>query len=93
MSELMTHDEQLALWVEGKSVHGAGKYGDCCPDFSCCKPELLAPYETRVAFRDATPAERTTILSGFLGAAIELAGKKKVHIVTGDDSETKKEPS
>ena len=30
---------QLILWVLGFSIHN--KYGDeCCPDFSCCAPEL-----------------------------------------------------
>ena len=35
----ITVNIQLILWVLGISIHNM--YGDeCCPDFSCCVPEL-----------------------------------------------------
>jgi len=48
----MKHIEQLNLWVEGQSIHN-DELGECCPDFSCCRPELLAPKEVREIFRHA----------------------------------------
>lgn len=53
--------------------------GECCPDFSCCRPELLAPPEVRRAFRAASLKEREKFLSQFLAALLELE-EKKVHI-------------
>lgn len=47
------------------------KGGECCPDFSCCRPELLAPREVREAFAAASEQERMRYLAMFLGAAIE----------------------
>lgn len=80
----MTPDEQLRLWVEGNSVHNDDdEGGECCPDFSCCRPELLAPREIREAFVRAGAAERHKYLYGFLGAA--LAGyTKRVHVAGQD---------
>lgn len=50
----MTPKEQLKLWVKGKSVHSKTKNEDeCCPDFSCCHPYLLAPLHERQAFSEA----------------------------------------
>lgn len=43
----MTPNEQLELWVRGKSVHNDER-DECCPDFSCCSPELLAPEHERI---------------------------------------------
>ena len=45
----MKPEEQLKLWVEGKSVHNQ-ESNECCPDFSCCQPQLLAPKHERKAF-------------------------------------------
>ena len=42
--------EQLYYWVEGVSLH----YGkECCPDFSCCIPELRAPKRVRERYLEA----------------------------------------
>ena len=48
----MTSDEQLAAWLEGNSFHNNDR-DECCPDFSCCDPELLADKKTRQAFVNA----------------------------------------
>lgn len=45
----MDKEEQLELWLDGKSVHNI-ETDECCPDFSCCRPELLAPIEIREIF-------------------------------------------
>lgn len=49
-------EEQLDLWLAGFPVHnlaGFDKNGDCCPDFSCCDLQLLAPLKVRIAFATA----------------------------------------
>ena len=70
----MTNKEQLQKWVDGESIHnmsmtGNDKDGMCCPDFSCCQPELLAPKDTRLAFQTAylsgDQATMDKMLSGF----------------------------
>lgn len=87
----ITRDEQLAKWLGGESIHRASTFelthangdvteltgGECTPDFSCCQPELLASEETRRAFVSATEKERVEFLGVFLGAAFELAAKKR----------------
>lgn len=67
----MTTDEQLAAWLNGNSVHAE----QCCPDFSCCEPSLLADEATRRAFVDH-PESRDQMCMMFLGAAFASAGKK-----------------
>jgi len=65
---------QLALWVEGQSVHD-DEHEQCCPDFSCCKPHLQAPKDERWAFlvahmtEDYETCDRLTI--GFLERAMD----------------------
>lgn len=84
----MTPDEQLDEWVKGNPIHNKDR-DECCPDFSCCEPDLLAPENVRIAFRDADEATRTQMLSMFLGQLIELKtrnGGPVVHIA-GDTPE------
>ena len=80
-----TSDEQLTLWLNGTSVHLRSKrHGEsyqCCPDFSCCKPELLAPTSVRRAYVNK-PAEREGMLIKFLGAMIGSA-MTEVYITDG----------
>ena len=71
----MTIDQQLALWCFGIPVHNLER-DECCPDFPCCQPELLANEQTRIAFRD-NPDKRDEFLMMFLGAAVALATKNK----------------
>lgn len=81
----MTADEQLAEWVKGNSQCPNDR-DECCPDFSCCQPELLADEATRIAFADATEETRFSMLGGFLGAAMEKAAEgKNVYIAGVDD--------
>lgn len=75
----MTIDEQLEKWVAGKPIHNHSRPmlgGECCPDFSCCKPDLLAPAETRLAFKNGDQATRNKMLVGFLAAMLRAEGYK-----------------
>lgn len=47
----MNNEEHLDLWIGGRSEHD--DEGLCCPDFSCCFPELLWPVEERRVFKAA----------------------------------------
>lgn len=62
-------EETTKEWLEGQGVGGlmftqqhpdalgvckVNVFGhECCPDFSCCKPELLWPKDVRQSFYDA----------------------------------------
>ena len=82
----MTSEEQLDLWVNGTPRHMGGKgSGHCCPDFSCCRPDLLAPREVRELFAAATKSRNYQVTDrmmmeflakGFaqLGAKVHIAG-------------------
>jgi len=86
----MTEDEQLELWRAGTPVHNYDKTvngiklegGECCPDFSCCTPELLAEPEEREAFYNATDEVRHELLFMFLGKLMKYKGLN-VNIVDG----------
>ena len=82
--EIESSDYQLTEWVAGRPQHNyaVGSGGECCPDFSCCQPELLVDKETREAFRDASELVRLEMLGMFLGAMLDGEGKN-VHIAGG----------
>lgn len=86
----MDDNYQLDQWVDGNSLHDDSKSdgGECCPDFSCCRPELLVSRETRETFRDATDEERAVFLMSFLQAAIakylESKNAPKVVCISAD---------
>ena len=71
----MTRDEQLQLWLIGQPVHNHD-LGECCPDFSCCCPELLARVEVRRAFVAANEAAREAYLLSFLVGAVGAISKE-----------------
>lgn len=88
----MTLDEQTQRWLAGESVHRIGtcdivdaagnvvetrSIDECTPDFSCCKPALLADEVTRKAFVEASESERMKFLGTFLGAAFALANEER----------------
>jgi len=80
-----TYDDQLTAWVAGEPGHFGAQ---CCPDFSCCKPEFLQPVEVRRAFQLADESGRKKYLMAFLGAAIAQARPdKRVHITDGSEPE------
>lgn len=79
------YKKQLAFWVEGTSIHMPN--GICCPDFSCCMPELKAPKEERELFQQLYLAKKYNeyekMLMMFLGRALPLITDKKVYIAGG----------
>lgn len=82
----MTIDEQLAEWLKGNPIHNDSR-NECCPDFSCCQPDLLVDLQTRQAFVNANEELRMSMLGMFLGNAIAKIGiEKRVHIAGCDSS-------
>lgn len=83
-----SYDEQLTRWVSGESVHVAARGNledtECCPDFSCCRPQLLQPVEVRRAFVAADSGKRNEFLMAFLGGLFSNAAPDvSVHITDG----------
>lgn len=76
----MNAEKQLELWVEGKSVHD-DEQDWCCPDFSCCQPDFLAPEHERRIFLEAYQRGNNIVmdsmLAEFLGRAIS---SQKVYV-------------
>lgn len=76
---------QLENWVAGKPEHNDID-GECCPDFSCCAPQLLSPIEQRQAFLRASQADDQKTMSAFLGGFLGRAFAG-VHVV-GDGAKS-----
>lgn len=74
--------EQISDWLAGKPWHNHLR-NECCPDFSCCKPELLAPLHERKAFCRLDEDGRLAMLQVFLERALNLAASE-----SGKDAET-----
>jgi hypothetical protein len=51
-SRAVREARQLNRWLRGESVH-LDRPDLCCPDYSCCQPELLAPREERELYVEA----------------------------------------
>jgi len=66
----MTPEDQLEQWVCGISIHN-DELGECCPDFSCCQPSLLASQEERDNFL-VNKGMRDTMLMMFLSRMLTL---------------------
>lgn len=79
----LTPDEHLREWAAGRPSC-PNSVGECCPDFSCCHPHLLAPVEVREAYVRAPQSERQRWCMQFLGA---LTADAKVHITRGKPKE------
>lgn len=83
----MTPTEQILEWQKGNSIHNTER-DECCPDFSCCRPELLADQMIRNKFVVASLSDDTatvnSMLFDFLGKAISTyEPKKKVYLTDG----------
>lgn len=61
----MDTDFQLDTWLRGVPLHDHDT-NSCVPDFSCCHPQLLAPFEERVLFIEAWRTGRGDICNGML---------------------------
>ena len=60
------YEEQLKRWVKGDSYHLIGKHDSCCPDFSCCNPELKVNKKTRETFYAAYKQKNDRVVRGML---------------------------
>lgn len=83
----MTHEEQMGKWVEGESIHNGptSRQGTCCPDFSCCRPELKWPEYQRRFFVEH-PEARDKMLAMSLTALIENHKPGTKVYIAGDES-------
>lgn len=83
----MTRIEQLNKWVAGEPIHN-DELEECCPDFSCCQPSLLASEKERRMFRDAYIQSNQDVMDKmlmmFLGAALPSMFPDKKIYVAGD---------
>jgi len=84
---LKSCEEQIAWWVAGDSFHSdhRGLGPECCPDFSCCNPELLQPMEVRLAYQAAGEKQRGKLCMMFLGGMLaQAAPDLRAYITDGD---------
>ena len=82
--EQMTPDEQLERWVAGESVHNATR-DECCPDFSCCQPEMQWAEPRRREFQEAFLADdHVRVHDLLMGGLTRMVGESdietKVHV-------------
>jgi hypothetical protein len=82
---------QLDEWVKENSIHNDVD-DECCPDFSCCKPELLQPLEIRKTFKAVSDSgdEQTkmSMLMGFLGGLVSTESKN-IYVTDGHTNQVK----
>ena len=71
----MTYEEQLEKWLEGESIHDE-ETNTCCPDFSCCDPELQTHKEKRELFYEAYKSGDSVIAGNLMSGFLNLALKK-----------------
>lgn len=81
MSRQERIEAQLRAWVDGNPTHNTVD-NECCPDFSCCAPNLLAEPAVRQRFVNATEQERNAMLGMFLSAM--LADSNTVVHIAGE---------
>lgn len=78
---------QLREWAEGRPWHNPwapdGSYGEskadgeCCPDFSCCCPDMIWGRERRYAFVSAEGEGKYRML---LGALVNLTNPDTTYV-------------
>jgi len=67
---------QLVEWIGGSSMHNlvsgiaALPGGECCPDFSCCRPENAVPLGVRRLFARSDDRQRGRMLGSMLANLI-----------------------
>lgn len=69
----ISNDNRLRLWVKGSPIHDYAN-NLCCPDYSCCHPDLIASPAERDAFMRGTAAQRLRLEILFLNRLIHSAG-------------------
>lgn len=83
----MTPAKQLEEWIKGNSIHNDVR-DECCPDFSCCLPDLLVDKQLRIKFLELYKANDQEGMFGmlgmFLGGCIAKASPDKKVYIYGD---------
>lgn len=79
--------KQLEEWVKGNPQHNHVD-DECCPDFSCCKPDLLQPEEIRKTYLSANEDTKMQLLGVFLSAGLSKMCPEQSVYISGADSET-----
>ncbi len=69
----LTPERQLKEWQAGRP-QCPNTDSECCPDFSCCKAELLAPPDIRDAYIAATREERLGLVAAKANRGTRLSG-------------------
>ena len=77
-------DEQLKKWLDGESVCNKID-GECCPDFSCCKPQMKQPTEVRRTFFHASEEVREQMLLSFFSASLASHPKVNEIYISGQE--------
>ena len=76
-------ENQVVEWAKGNPIHN-NVDDECCPDFSCCKPDLLQPEFVRTTFLRASREQRESMCFSFLASGLAEFGEN-VTIVNGKD--------
>lgn len=76
---------QLKNWLEGISIHNHTD-NECCPDYSCCKPELLQPVKIRKEYIKADEEQRSIMEFDFMLKGIKKEYPKKVIQISFDSN-------
>lgn len=83
-------DHQLREWAEGRPWHNPWdpqtntmgdpadrRDGECCPDFSCCCPEMIWPREKRYLFVAGDSETRYRMM---VGALVNITDPDSVYV-------------
>jgi hypothetical protein len=70
-------NEQTLNWLKGSPRHNQID-DECCPDFSCCVPELLAPMEVRQIFYNAELKGDNKTIDRMLGEFLDRMIRHKL---------------
>lgn len=97
-------DNQLEEWAKGNPIHNSID-DECCPDFSCCTPDLLQSEEIRKTFKEVCKKAdeevfnpdchpyydaKIGMLMSFLGGMVSVElPDKNIHITDGNISHRK----
>ncbi len=81
----MTYLEQLESWVSGNPQHDY-IHNQCCPDFSCCRPDLLAPIEVRELFLAAYKSDNERVIIRMCMEFLSRAFEEQSIYIAGLDS-------
>lgn len=80
----ITPAQQLEAWAKGENLC-PNTMGECCPDFSCCRPAIGWPLEKRAKFVAADQGTREKMMMGAVRALV--APGVEVHVTRGEPTD------